>query len=231
MNYWESSSFPMEIPHFPAEKLSPSDTASGSRAQSCLPGSPEAQPLGGLLQITFSGPEGKLGFRSHSQGSPLITPPFWMNTHPPPSKVYSWESVRHVTLGFLSSRGHFLCSSGNFPTDICSYPRVPLFDPGERERSRPYLYFYEATNLLQDILPQSKHETRQWRNVLDNISPVLCKTVKIMRTRKGGEILHCGPEGIKELLWPNAVWYPGLDSGKKALVEKLVKSSKVESGV
>ena len=142
MNYWESSSFPMDIHHFPAEKLSPSDTASGSRAQSCLPGSPETQPLGGVLQVTFSGPEGKLGLRSHSQGSPLITPPFWMNTHPPPSKVYSWGSVGHVTLGLLSSRGHFLCSSGNFPTDLCSHPRVPLLDSGERERDHVCIYTF-----------------------------------------------------------------------------------------
>ena len=70
MNYWESSSFPMEIPHLPADKVSPSDTASGSRAQSCLPGSPEVQSLDGFLPVTFSGPEGKPGLRSHSQGSP-----------------------------------------------------------------------------------------------------------------------------------------------------------------
>ena len=65
-----------------------------------------------------------------------------------------------------------------------------------------------------------KHEKCQWRNVLGSIWPVLCKTVKIMRTRKDGETLDCGPEGMKELLWPNAVWYPGLDSGKKDISGK-----------
>ena len=208
----------MEILHLPADKLSPSDTASGSRTQSCLPGSPEVQSLDGFLPVTFSGPEGKSGLQSHSQGSPSsLHVSKWIPPHPPQRSTAesqacdSRTSQLQGTLFMLLWELSYWCALT--PESLC----LTL----ERERG-----ITSVSTVLWSHEPSSrytipvKHEKLQWRNVLGSIWPVLCKTVKIMRTRKDGETLDYGPEGMKELLWSNAVWYPGLDSGKKDISGK-----------